>query len=91
MKKILMALAVVGMLSACASADQATVDACADEICAALDGLDMEDPMSAMEAITVMAEVVQKEEYSSVGDDALQKSLEANCEAYKTLMGDAME
>jgi hypothetical protein len=79
MKKILLAIAVVGLFGACSSADQATVDAMADDMCAVMDKMDPEDPMSLLEVAGDMMEVAAKEEYGTVSEKQFRDAMGAKC------------
>ena len=79
MKKLILAIAVVGMLGACSSADQATVDAMAADMCVVMEKMDPEDPMSLLEVAGDMMEVAAKDEYGSVSEAQFRDAMKAQC------------
>lgn len=87
MKKLLYSVAILGVLSlSSCGADQATVDKLTEEMCTALDGVTMDDPVGLLNAATAMSEIATKDEYSSVTEAQLKDGMKEKCpEAYKTL------
>ena len=66
------------IFSSC-GADQATVDAMADDMCKIMEKYNPEDPMSALDIITPMTELSSKEGYGSVTEAQLKSAMESKC------------
>ncbi len=77
-------LATALIFSSC-GADQKTVDACADDMCSAIEKLDIEnDPMSALGFLDEMTKIMDKEGYDGVTESQLYSAMEKKCpEGYK--------
>ena len=79
MKKWFLALTVAGMMMSC-GADEATVDNMTDEMCDALEGTDIADPMQLMTAANKLTSIAEKEdEYSTVTEAQLEEAMKAKC------------
>lgn len=86
MKKLLFAALFAGSLvfSSC-GADQATVDAFANDMCATMEKYNPDDLNSMMEVAGEMMEIATK--YSDVSDAQVKEAMEAKCpEGYKKMM-----
>ncbi len=66
------------IFSSC-GADQATVDAMADDMCKIMEKYNPEDPMSALDILTPITELGDKEGYGSVSQAQLEKAMEEKC------------
>jgi hypothetical protein len=80
MKNLLfVALFGLALIFSSCGADQATVDAMADDMCKIMEKYNPEDPMTALDIITPMTELTEKEGYGSVTQAQLEKAMEEKC------------
>ncbi len=85
MKNLLfVALFAFALLFSSCGADQATVDAMADDMCNIMEKYNPEDISSMMDVATEMMELSSKEGYGSVSEAQMKSAMEAKCpEGYK--------
>ncbi len=95
MKNLLLVLvfAIALVFSSC-GADQKVVDACADDMCKAVESLDIEnDPMSIISFAEEMAKIMEKEGYDGVTQSQLYSAMEKKCpdgyKKFKKMMDEA--
>jgi hypothetical protein len=80
MKNLLfVALFGLALIFSSCGADQATVDACADDMCKIMEKYNPEDPMSALDIIGPMTELMEKDGYSGVTEPQLKKAMGEKC------------
>jgi len=79
MKKLFIILIGATVISSC-GANQETVDNMAQEMCDALDGIDLEDPSGLMDAAMAMMDVASNEDaYSAVSEAQLESAMKEKC------------
>ena len=80
MKKLLfVALFGLALIFSSCGADQATVDAMADDMCKIMEKYDPEDISSMMDVASEMMDLSSKEGYGSVSQSQLEKAMKENC------------
>ncbi len=73
------------IFASCGASDE-TVNACADDMCKAMENYDPEDPMSGLDLLTAMSDILETEEYEDVTESQLYSAMKEKCpEGYEKL------